>query len=453
MPAVESKDSAEYGETVRGLFWFRNDLRLHDHPLLAEAASECDELLLLYIFDPRSDEDGTCGFPRRSERRKSFTIQGVEALRASISLRGGELTTQIGLPEEIIPRLMSELKIETLYASREIGTEEEMVVQRILQNTPTIRFKTEFSGSLIHPDEFPFSLENTPEVFTTFRKSVESALRINPPIGEPSFRSSIASKSEMPAIPEVSVDKRAVLQFEGGEAAALSRLNTYFFEGDHLRSYKETRNGLLGADFSSKLSPWLAQGSLSPRLIYSEIKRYEGERIANESTYWLFFELLWREFFRCIALKHGARLFLGLRKPGEPARFDHALFAGWCRGETGMPFIDANIRELNATGYMSNRGRQNVASFLVHDLGLPWSSGAFYFESQLLDYDVASNWGNWTYVAGVGNDPRRDRYFNILKQSARYDPEGAYIKTWCPEAAHLFPPELFNPSLYISRNP
>ena len=152
---------------MRGLFWFRNDLRLHDHPLLVDAASECDELMLLFILDPRLADNCSYGFSRQSERRKWFTIQGVEALRASISDRGGELITCVGHPEIIIPKIIADLKIEYLYLSKEIGTEEDAVVRQITLNAPTVCLKTALSGSLIHPDDLPFPQEKAPEVFNS----------------------------------------------------------------------------------------------------------------------------------------------------------------------------------------------------------------------------------------------------------------------------------------------
>jgi deoxyribodipyrimidine photo-lyase len=230
-------------------------------------------------------------------------------------------------------------------------------------------------------------------------------------------------------------DSRSVLNFKGGETEALVRLKTYFWEGDHLKTYKETRNGLLGADYSSKFSAWLALGCISPRYIYEEVKRYETERIANDSTYWLVFELLWRDYFRFVALKFGTRLFkvTGIKNDFQKKwKRDKVLFQKWVNGQTGVPLIDANMIELQQTGFMSNRGRQNVASYLTKDLGIDWTWGAAYFESLLLDYDVCSNWGNWNYVAGVGNDPREDRYFNIAKQANTYDPKGDYVRQWLP---------------------
>jgi deoxyribodipyrimidine photo-lyase len=196
---------------------------------------------------------------------------------------------------------------------------------------------------------------------------------------------------------------------------------------------------MIGIDFSSKLSAWLANGSISPRSVYQQLKNYEQKMGANQSTYWLFFELLWRDYFHFIMKKHGAQLFSkkGIQEEEYQWKREKDIFDLWCKGETGIPMIDANMRELNETGYMSNRGRQLVASFLTHDLEIDWRWGAYYFERQLVDYDVASNWGNWAYVAGVGNDPRNNRYFNILSQAKRYDNSGEYVRLWLPELKEI----------------
>ncbi len=225
----------------------------------------------------------------------------------------------------------------------------------------------------------------------------------------------------------------------GGEIAGINRLQEYFWERNCLKSYKETRNGLLGEDYSSKFSPWLALGCLSPRYIEAEIRKYEELRIANDSTYWLKFELIWRDYFRFVVKKYGNRVFQpgGIKQISGSWSANDRIFEAWRTGNTGHPFVDANMRELLLTGFMSNRGRQNVASFLVKDLKLDWRMGAEWFESQLIDYDVCSNWGNWNYVAGIGNDPRESRYFNVASQSKRYDASGQYIRTWIPELSNL----------------
>jgi deoxyribodipyrimidine photo-lyase len=159
---------------------------------------------------------------------------------------------------------------------------------------------------------------------------------------------------------------------------------------------------------------------------------YEHHRGANDSTYWIYFELLWREYYQFYAHRHGKKLFSfsGLKLAKPATSFYPERFQKWCNGNTPYPIVNAFMKQLNSTGYMSNRGRQLVASCFVHELGLNWRYGASYMEQQLVDYDVASNWGNWQYLAGVGADPRGHRRFNLTKQTQIYDPKGDFIKKW-----------------------
>ena len=189
--------------------------------------------------------------------------------------------------------------------------------------------------------------------------------------------------------------------FVGGETAGLARVHDYIWgEKDLLPHYFDTRNGMIGADYSTKFSPWLAHGCISPRRIVLECRKYEETRIKNKSTYWVVFELLWRDFCKFFVLKHETKIFypygiLTNTKDTEQQRkwntYGPALTA-WKEGRTGYPLVDANMREMKATGFMSNRGRQNVASFLALDLQLDWRYGGDWFESNLIDYDVYSNW-------------------------------------------------------------
>ena len=174
-----------------------------------------------------------------------------------------------------------------------------------------------------------------------------------------------------------------------GERAALAHLARYF-AGDRPRHYKATRNGLSGVDFSSKFSPWLAQGALSARVALAALRRHEIEQGPSDGSYWLWFELLWRDYFRLLYLQHGRRLYRarGLNEGAAQPAHDAVAFAAWRVGGTGHPFIDAGMRELAATGWLSNRMRQIVASYLIHDLGCDWRAGAAWFEAQLVDYDV-----------------------------------------------------------------
>lgn len=243
--------------------------------------------------------------------------------------------------------------------------------------------------------------------------------------------------------PEQEVDTRKVLDCKGGETEALKRVQSYIWDSSSLKTYKETRDIMIGENSSSKFSPWLSLGCLSPRLLYSEIKKYEQKVVANESTYWMVFELLWRDYFRFWGNNIGDDMFKlsGVRdyknKHDKPQwSKNESDFKIWVLGKTGYPVVDANMREIALTGWMSNRGRQIVASFLTKIMKIDWRFGAEYFESQLIDYDVTSNWCNWMYQAGVGNDPR-DRVFNPIKQARDYDPHGEYIKKWLPELKNV----------------
>ena len=190
---------------------------------------------------------------------------------------------------------------------------------------------------------------------------------------------------------------------------------------------------MIGGDYSSKFSAYLAQGCLSPKMIYQELKKYERERGDNKSTYWLFFELLWRDYFRFMMKKYNNKFFqqAGIQNKGITVnKHNINQLNNWINGNTGVDFVDANMLELQQTGFMSNRGRQNVASYFCNDLKLDWRFGAAYFEQQLIDYDVCSNWGNWAYLAGVGNDPRGNRYFNIEKQASDYDKNKTFRNLW-----------------------
>jgi deoxyribodipyrimidine photo-lyase len=234
-----------------------------------------------------------------------------------------------------------------------------------------------------------------------------------------------------------------------------------------MTNYLATRNGLLGTDFSSKLSGYLAQGCITARQVHKSLSDFEdgtndswkgvegygkGE---NQGTSHMRFELLWRDYMRLCARKFGAKLFRleGFKaedhvegrwahpsrpREGQSAQDVKEMLERFLNGTTGMGLIDASLREVFLTGYTSNRARQNVASFLAKHLYLDWRLGAEWYECLLVDYDLSSNWGNWQYVAGVGNDPRgQARIFNPVKQAFDYDPQAEYVKAWVPETRGL----------------
>jgi deoxyribodipyrimidine photo-lyase len=272
-----------------------------------------------------------------------------------------------------------------------------------------------------------------------FRKKCEKHISVRLPLPIPApmpEENVLASVPELPTLSSlgyemVTEDKRTAIPFKGGEEAAWERLEKYFWNTNQLSYYKKTRNGLLGKKYSSKFSIWLAFGSISPVSIYHEVKKYEKEVTKNDSTYWLIFELIWRDYFKYISKKHGTAIFKlgGLLQKDYVWKTNQKFVQQWIDGRTPEPFVNANMRELALTGFMSNRGRQNVASYFAKEWHLDWRIGAAYFEAMLIDYDVHSNYGNWMYNAGVGNDPR-DRKFDIAWQAERYDPNDKYQKTW-----------------------
>jgi deoxyribodipyrimidine photo-lyase len=428
---------------MKSLVWFRNDLRIRDHEPLIQACKQ-GEVLLLYCFDPGHYSETRYGFPKTDSHRARFLIESVENLRENLKRRGAELIVRTGKPEEVIPRLVDQFSPDRVYLHGEVASEETTVESRVEQNIaiPMHRF---WGHTMHHRDDLPFDLLTLPDVFTQFRKKVEKNCRVRKPLPEPEkiMTLPVDDAGQVPSLSdlglqEVEPDSRSVLDFKGGVDAAKERINHYFFEADQLRNYKFTRNGLLGADYSSKFSPWLAHGCISARTIHAEVERYEREVHENVSTYWMKFELIWRDYFRYSAIKYGDSIFRlgGIQHKNLRKNRDPEIFQKWAEGSTGIPFIDANMRELNLTGYMSNRGRQNVASFLAQNLNFDWRWGAAYFESKLIDYDVCSNWGNWAYNATVGHDPR-NRYFNILNQADKYDKKGDYVRHWLPELKHL----------------
>ncbi|WP_436901970.1 DASH family cryptochrome [Halovenus halobia] len=428
--------------------WFRDDLRVSDNPVLADAVDHADTVVPVYVFDPRRRAESEYGPTKLGPHRARFRRKSLQDLRKSLRERGGDLLLREGRVDAVVPELAADVDADAVFAQTKPATEEverEHAVRAALPEDTTLERR--WTHTLYHINDLPTPYDQMNDTFTPWRKSVEGSATVRDPVSAPDSVPTVDLDSgtipplEELAVPGVDSDDRAVLPFEGGETAGKERLESYFWSGDHLREYKETRNGLLGADYSSKFSAYLAAGCLSPRWIHSEVRRYEDERVSNEDTYWLLFELAWRDYFQFQFVKHGADFFTpgGIRGVDKEWKQDREQFQRWADGETGLPFVDANMRELNRTGYMSNRGRQNVASFLVDALEIDWRWGGAYFEQQLVDYDVASNWGNWAYQAGVGNDSR-DNHFNVLSQAERYDDDAEYVRTWLPELADL-PPE------------
>lgn len=424
---------------MRIIIWHRNDLRLHDHPLY-HSLNETDLVLPVFILDPDIFRITAGGWPKTGAFRANFLQETLKDLNKQLNVRNASLSFYIGKAEEIIPNLVKQHQIDQVLSVKEHTREEIALEIAVSKALFPIQLKLVEDRMLILPEQLPFAPGHLPEVFTEFRKRVEGYSRIQNLYNAPDKLSAIFPLDSLPifipfetfGLQEPIKDVRSAFPFIGGESAGIERLHYYFEESRKVATYKITRNGLIGVDYSTKFSPWLANGSLSARKIYHELKAFEAKHGAGQNTYWVFFELLWRDFTRYVAMKYGSRIFKadGINGKNGICIKNEKQLLKWCKGETGNDFIDANMRELLLTGWMSNRGRQNVASFLIKDLKVCWIYGASWFESQLIDYDVCSNYVNWMYIAGVGNDPRENRYFNVKKQAEIYDPQHTYRKYW-----------------------
>ncbi|KAJ3334165.1 hypothetical protein HDU76_008627 [Blyttiomyces sp. JEL0837] len=481
----------------------RNDLRLHDNIALTAANnSSCTHLLPIYCFDPRQMDlsrlPGSSFAPPKTwyfkfdkcgKHRARFILEGVIGLKNILrSVHNTDLSIHFGHPESVVRDVITKLaqhnySVEGVYMQKEVTYEENLVernISKVLKsiknqnvNTSTIGLKLLWGLTMVHLQDIPFNSSTLPDVFTEFRKAVErlgeeavrpivmipeGKMKPFPTLAEPLQPSSWGTFNQNPdklfsllvqdydrdmKLGNQGRDPRSAFPFDGSERSAVRRVDDYLYRTRGIDTYKATRNGLKGTEYSSKFSPWLATGAISPRYIMHEIRQVEKRRGGNDGTYWLWFELLWRDYFKFVALKYGNQLFKleGLRPSTYDThtiwRKDAAKLKAWIEGKTGIPWVDANMIELKKTGFMSNRGRQNVASFLTKDLSIDWRLGAEYFESQLIDHDPASNYGNWQYVAGVGNDPRENRTFNMIKQATDYDRDGQYVLTWLPQLSRL----------------
>ena len=425
-----------------GIIWFRNNLRVNDNRVLNEAIKQHTNVIAIYCFDPRHFEVGSFEFKKTEKFRAKFLIETVEDLKHNLKSLNIEFFVYHEKPENVIPELVEQFQVKSIYLQKEWTSEEVNVLEQVKSNsTEHVSFKEYYDQFLYHPEDIEMPFSQIPQVFTNFRKKIEKYSSVRPdkePL-TPEAIQNISNNTKIPTLEDLGFENfnthpNSAFAFKGGENAALNRLDDYFFQTKKLGIYKKTRNGLVGTDFSSKFSPWLANGSISARTIYWNVKVFEKEHYKNQSTYWLIFELIWRDYFKYISLKHGDNIFKigGILNKDYEWKTDKAFINKWMAGETHSSFVNANMIELKKTGWMSNRGRQNVASFFAKNLLLDWRIGAAYFESLLIDYDVHSNYGNWLYVAGVGNDPR-DRKFNVDIQAERYDANGKFQKLWLQE--------------------
>jgi len=512
------------------IYLLRRDLRLADNPILHEISKLASQshtpfthVLPVYVFAAQqvevsgflSNPDLKSPYPEaRSEvgkfwrcgpHRARFLAESVWDLKTDLEYQGSSLVLRAGLVGDVLEDMLAgfknsekETQVVGIWMTDEEGVEEkreERAVRRIADKQG-IDFRLWVDEKYFIDDrDIPFdNPRKYPDVFTSYRKSVEplrdaprkvlSKPKSLPPLPDPlppqkepfsipdqydDFETALLKPLEAkPLLQDIAPfpkGTKSASPFKGGSKAGLERIQHLIGSGA-MTNYKDTRNGLLGLDFSTKLSAWLALGCITARQVHSQLLDFEAGRDdqykgtqgygkgENKGTAAVRFELLWRDYMRLCTRKYGPRLFQigGFRaddsytwktpdEEGSDPEVKEA-FERFLNGTTGTGLIDASQRELYHTGYTSNRARQNVASYLAKHLGMNWKLGAEWYESLLTDYDLSNNWGNWQYVSGVGNDPRGEaRVFNPVKQAVDYDPQGEYVKAWVEELRPLKEPQ------------
>lgn len=426
-------------------------LRLHDNPLLFSGTADNNngdatgqnpqQLVAVVCLDKAAYFSRQYGLQRANLQRLQQQLQLIDHTAQALEQFDIGLITLFGEPATEISTLARLLQVTDILAATPHGYREQQTIALLSERFAVTTLDI---NSLLGSADLAPELPRLPDSFSSFRKQREPLLLVTaalPPFQPQPGQQWLTPVETAPfseGFMQLAPFRQTSLSAGSSEQQALQRLNDYIWQHAAISHYKTSRNGLLGDYYASKFSAALATGSLSVRFCWQQIVQFEQQQLANESTYWLKFELLWREFFRWQFRKYGKSWFsknaikgpLDFSKPSLNNK-QQLKFNNWCAGQSGVPFIDANMRLLNASGLMSNRGRQNVASYLIHDLGIDWRLGAAYFEQRLLDYDVASNWGNWAYIAGSGNSG--ERQFNVIKQAISYDGNGDFVRTMLPE--------------------
>jgi deoxyribodipyrimidine photo-lyase len=533
-----SKMSTSTSSPKTLIYLLRRDLRVSDNPILhsisqfsKQSKEPFTHLLPLYIFPSQQVEvsgflsedsskspfpearSAVGGFWRCGPHRAKFLGESVWDVKEGLEGLGSGLVIRVGRVGEVVKSLMEELDGDAgaLWMTSEEGVEEkreEREVRAVMKGKGAFKLWTDekyfidewvirhfwldLEADAGNSRDIPFAKpSDLPDVFTTYRKSVEP-LREAPrkvlpkpekllplpsaiptqaqPFTIPTTKETLLEALNKPLTassilqnpPSWPSDSKSAHPFLGGENTGHARVSHLITSGS-MTSYKDTRNEMVGQDFSTKLSAWLALGCITARQIHSYLLSFEDgltslgssaqgySKGENKGTAAVRFELLWRDYMRLCTWKFGPRLFRtsGFRddssfqwqSPSKDAKV-RTMLTRFLSGHTGTGLIDASMRELFLTGYTSNRARQNVASFLAKHLSIDWRLGAEWYESLLVDYDVSSNWGNWQYTAGVGNDPRGEaRVFNPVKQACDYDRRGEYVRTWVVELKNVEEPE------------
>lgn len=388
--------------TKRIVYWFRNDLRLHDNEAFLRATREADEVIPVYVFDPRVFDNNELGIKKTGIRKANFIIEAVENLRENIRSKGGDLLIRIGKPEKIVSGLAESYDAQYVFSSKEIAPEETSVESSLSKQLKLLNVDINllWIDTLYHPHDLPFPISKLPVSFPQFSQLIQAGSKVRTLFPTPTV-------IQLPTDYDAGLSvKLADLDYSNEEIQLLESTPAALLQGGEtsgLQLLQRVVDPETSAEDLSLLTPWLSAGCLSPRYILEQLNSLKKKGHANREQ--LLALLLKRDFHHFCMLRYGNRLF----KPAGIAydisktwSKDKALFDQWKEGKTGNEQIDAIMNLLKTTGYLSEEDKKLAASFLANDLKVRWLWGASLFESWLIDDDVCINWANWNYYAGVG---------------------------------------------------
>ncbi len=391
----------------RIVYWFRNDLRLNDNEAFLTATLTAKEVIPVYVFDPRLFQNTKLGFRRTSARRAQFLIESVTDLRNRLRAKGADLLVRIGDPEKIVADLADYYQATHIYTSKEIAPEETHIESTLSKSLKisNIDIKLFWMSTLSRVTDLPFSVSKLPVSFDQFKTEV-GQIDVPLPFPEPD-KITLPQEYEAGSIatlPTLGIDPQELIHDDvqadelphGGETAAIASLKSY------IESNQPQRNTAVDALTDSLLTSWLSLGNLSPRTLYHTIQK---ECKAGETKEALLKSLLQRDYFNWTLLRFGPRMFKssGIQHIFQQAWLNNKEeFENWIKGKTSDSEVNEIMKKIGATGYITSLERQKAAIYLSQHKNINWTWGAMYFESFLIDYNVAVNWGKWNNVAGVG---------------------------------------------------
>ena len=428
---------------MRGVVWLRRDLRLADQPALTAACEACTEVIPLFVFDEPLLQSHIFG-----SARVNFMLGCLQELTTSLADLGLTLQWRRGEPVEEVVRAAREWNADVVFWNRDYEPrtiEQDRAAQQQLAKIGVV-VRTFKDHVVFEAEEIRGVTGKPMQRYSAYRirwwakwQAAKPSVLPVPKTGTDKKASSLPAPYPLPSANDLGYD--AVTPWvKPGERSALKRLHG-FIEGP-IHTYGNGRN-LPGINGSARLSPHFRFGTLSSRTaIHAALAALgKGGRVSRADALMWIDELVWREFFQQVLSAYprvvdGPFRDVAVPPAREPGLERDRLFQAWCAGQTGYPIVDAGMRQLNQTGWMHNRVRMIVASFLIKDLRIDWQSGERYFMRQLLDGDVAANNGNWQWCASTGTDAMRGyRIFNPALQSKKFDPDGAYIRQYVPELA------------------